>query len=65
MKSTFQAKENINMSDKKILDFQMETAELNAEEILGQMFEQHQKTGDGGVYDITLDGKLGDKLHDL
>lgn len=53
------------MKDDKILDFQTEAAELNAAEILRQMFEKHKETGESGMYSITPNGNLGEKLRDL
>lgn len=53
------------MKDDKVLDFGTEAAGLNAEEILKQMFEKHKETGKGGMYSITPNGKLGEKLRDL
>lgn len=29
------------------------------------MKERHDKTGECGIYDITPNGELGEKLHDL
>lgn len=49
----------------KIKDFRIETEKLNAAEILRELKEAHDKTGECGIYNITPDGKLGEKLHNL
>lgn len=51
--------------DNKILDFQMEATKKNTPEILKELNRKHKETGECGVYDITPDGKLGEKLYDL
>lgn len=48
----------------KIKDFRIEAEKLNAAEILRELKEVHDKTGECGIYNITPDGKLGEKLHD-
>lgn len=53
------------MRDNKVRDFQTEAVKVNAPEILREMKERHDKTGECGIYDITPDGKLGKKLYDL
>ena len=53
------------MYNNKVLDFQMETTKRNASEILSELYRKHEETGECGVYNITPDGKLGEKLHDL
>ena len=49
----------------KELNCDMETVKKNAPEILKELYERHQETGECGIYDITPDGKLGEKLYDL
>lgn len=53
------------MKDNKIVNFETEEVKINASEILREMKERHDKTGECGIYDITPDGKLGEKLHNL
>ena len=53
------------MDNNKVLDFQMEATNKNASEILAELHRRHEETGECGMYDITPDGKLGEKLHDL
>lgn len=53
------------MEDNKIVNFKTEEVKINAFEILREMKERHDKTGEYGIYDITPDGELGEKLHDL
>ena len=52
------------MRDNNITDFQTEMANVVVAEILREM-KRHNRTGECGIYDITSDGKLGEKLHDL
>jgi len=51
--------------DSKVLNFQMEAAKRNAPEILAELYKRHEETGECSIYDITPDGKLGEKLHEL
>ena len=53
------------MDNNKVLDFQIETTKRNASEILAELYRKHEETGECGVYDITSDGKLGEKLYNL
>lgn len=53
------------MRDNIITDLQTEMANVDVAEILREMKERHDRTGECGIYDITSDGKLGEKLHDL
>ena len=58
-------KKEYDMDNNKVLDFQMETTKRNASEILAELYRKYEETGECGVYNITPDGKLGEKLHDL
>jgi hypothetical protein len=51
--------------ENNVVDFQMEVVKRNAPEILSELYKIHEETGECGIYDITLDGKLGEKLYDL
>ncbi len=51
--------------ENNVVDLQMERVKKNAPEILAELYRRHEETGECGVYDITSDGKLGEKLHDL
>lgn len=51
--------------DNNVTNFQMEAAKKNAPEILAELYKKHEETGECGIYNITPDGKLGDKLCDL
>ncbi len=51
--------------DNKVLDIQMEMTKRNAPEILAELYKKHKETGECGAYNITSDGKLGEKLHEL
>lgn len=51
------------MVDNKILDFQTELINKKAQEILAELNKKHKETGECGIYDITPDGKIGEKLH--
>ena len=53
------------MDNNKVLDFQMEATKKNAPEILAELYRRHEETGECAVYNITSDGKLGKKLHDM
>lgn len=53
------------MNKNNVVDLQMERVKKNASEILKELYERHKETGECGVYDITSDGKLGEKLCDL
>ena len=53
------------MSENNIVDFQTEMVKRNASEILAELHRRHEETGECGIYDITPDGKLGEKLYDL
>lgn len=51
--------------DNNVINFQMEAEKKNASEILAELYKRHEETGECGIYNITPDGKLGDKLCDL
>lgn len=53
----------MNKTDNKILDFQLEATKRNVTKILKELYEKHKKSGECGIYNITPDGKLGDKLY--
>ena len=53
------------MDNGKITDFQMEITKRNAPKIMAELLKRHKETGECGVYDITPDGKLGEKLLEL
>lgn len=55
------------MNDKngKVIDLQNKRAERNAAEILAELYRKHRETGECGIYDITPDGKLGEKIVDI
>ena len=57
--------ENDMNKENNVVDFQMEAVKRNAPEILAELRRRHEETGECGVYDITPDGKLGEKLCDL
>ena len=48
-----------------VTDFYIEAAKKNAPEILAELYKKHEETGECGIYNITPDGKLGEKLCDL
>ena len=51
----------MNNTDNK----EMEVTKRNAQEILKELYEKHKESGECGIYDITPDGKLGDKLYEM
>lgn len=51
--------------ENNVVDFHVEVVKRNAHEILAELYKRHEETGECGIYDITPDGKLGEKLHDL
>lgn len=53
------------MDNNKVLDFQIERTKRNASEVLAELYRKHEETGECGVYDITPDGKLDEKLYNL
>lgn len=55
----------MNSTDNKILDFQLEATKRNAPEILKELYKRHKETGECGIYKITPDGKLGEKLRNI
>lgn len=55
----------MNTKDSKVIDLQNKRAERNAPEILAELYRKHQETGECGIYDITPDGKLGEKIADV
>lgn len=55
----------MNTKDSKVIDLQNKRAERNATEILAELYRKHRETGECGIYDITPDGKLGEKAIEL
>ena len=49
-----------------MINKQIETlSKEEAKNILNELYKKHQETGECGIYEITEDNKLGEKVSDL
>ncbi len=53
------------MNDNKVVDLQKEAVKRNARDILSELYKIHKETGECGIYDITPNGTIGEKLREL